>query len=127
VSTVNASSQPAPAQVVHRARRAAALAGYHCPDCGADHPLNGRMDCATCRRIHEEAAGHSSDVLAEMSDKRGHVVDPEVAKRSPELAHDLKVYADRRAASAYAWAACQMAERRARYLAGRLVRVGVAA
>lgn len=127
MSTQNSSLTAAPAQVVHRVRKAAPLPGYVCPDCSADHPLNGRMDCATCRRIHEEAAGHSSDVLAEMSDKRGHVVDPEVAKRSPELAHDLKVYADRRAASAYAWAACQMAERRARYLAGRLVRVGVAA
>ena len=64
MATVNASLTAAPAQVVHRVRKAAPLSGYVCPDCSADHPLNGRMDCATCRRIHEEAAGHSSDVLA---------------------------------------------------------------
>lgn len=114
-----ADAAPVAVQVVHRPRRAAALPGFVCPDCSADHPLNGRMECATCRRIHEEAAGHSSDVLSEMSDRRGHIVDPEVARRNPELAHDLKTYVERHAAAAYGWAACQMADRRRRIIAGR--------
>lgn len=111
MATVNSAVSVLSGQVAHRARRAEALAGYVCPDCQADHPLNGRMSCATCRRIHEEAAGHSADVLLEMSDHRGHVVDPEVARRDPELAHDLRTYVDRQAAAAYAWAACEMVTR----------------
>lgn len=123
----NSSLTVSPAQVVHRARRAAALAGYHCPDCGADHPLNGRMECVTCRIIHEEAVGHQSDMRDEMSDKRGHVVDPEVARRDPALAHELRGYVDMQARAAYEWAAVAMVTRRRRILAGRMVRVGVAA
>ena len=111
-------------QVVHhRVRRAAAIVGYCCPDCGSDHPLNGRMICRTCRRIHEEAAGHSADVLLEMSDRRGHVVDPEVARRDPELAHELRGYVSNHAAVAYEWAAREMVARRRRVLAGRRAEV----
>lgn len=129
MATVDSAVTVAPAQVVrpHRARRAPTLAGYCCPDCGADHPLNGRMECATCRRIHDEAAGHSSDVVAEMSDRRGHVVDPEVARRDPVLAHELRGYVDSQARAAYEWAAVEMVARRRRFLAGRVALAEVAA
>ena len=111
-------------QVVHhRVRRAAAIVGYSCPDCGADHPLNGRMICRTCFMIHDEAAGHSSDMRAEMSDKRGHVVDPEVARRRPALARELREYVGVQARAAYEWAAVEMITRRHHFLAGRRAEV----
>lgn len=110
-----------------RPRLAAPLAGYSCPDCGSDHPLNGRRTCQACADIHEQAVGAATDARGALSDERGRAVSREVWALNPEQAEDMTNWVRGQAAAAYEFCALSLMDIRARRLAQLLRGQAVAA
>jgi len=89
---------------------AAPIEGYSCPDCGANHPVNGAKAwrCATCISIHTDCVAAGRDIEDEIS---------EVQDASPDIRAALTEELNRQAAGAYVQCAIDMIKVRRRWAA----------
>lgn len=89
---------------------AAPIEGYSCPDCGANHPVNGAKAwrCATCISIHTDCVAAGRDIEDEIN---------EVQDASPDIRAALTEELSRQAAGAYVQCALDMIKVRRRWAA----------
>lgn len=89
---------------------AAPIDGYSCPDCGANHPLNGAKAwrCPSCISIHTDCVAAGRDIEDEISD---------LGDASPDVRVALTDELTRQAAGAYIQCALDMVRVRRRYAA----------
>lgn len=89
---------------------AAPIEGYSCPDCGANHPLNGAKAwrCPSCISIHADCVAAGRDIEDEIDDLRD---------ASPDIRATLTNELNRQAAGAYIQCAIDLNRVRRRYAA----------
>ncbi len=89
---------------------AAPIEGYSCPDCGANHPVNGAKAwrCATCISIHADCVAAGRDIEDEIAD---------VQEAAPDIRAALTEELHRQAAGAYVQCALDMIKVRRRWAA----------